>query len=169
MFWRRYVSGAWVAWASKCMLSRPLKLDMFQWVVGFEVQVSKLMFCGMRFLISWNKWWATIETWHVFVFVCSKACIAHVWKPTLGRLKANNTFMTCRWNNVKVECVFIPISIIETHIYIKHSRHSSCVGSWNYWGSEVFWTRFFLKKINFVILKFQCYKISEKVKFVLDK
>jgi hypothetical protein len=44
-----HVLGAWVAWASKRMSGRPPKCDMFWWVVGFEVQVSKLMFHGAQF------------------------------------------------------------------------------------------------------------------------
>ncbi len=44
MFQWEYVSEAQVAWASKDMLGCLLKCDMFQWVVGFEVQVSRLMF-----------------------------------------------------------------------------------------------------------------------------
>jgi hypothetical protein len=43
----------------------PTKLDMFWWVVGFKVQVLRLMFRGARFLTSWNKHQAGIETRHV--------------------------------------------------------------------------------------------------------
>jgi hypothetical protein len=42
-----HVSGVRVAHASKCVLGCPPKCDMFQWVVGFEVQVSRLMFHGV--------------------------------------------------------------------------------------------------------------------------
>jgi hypothetical protein len=34
-----HVLGAWVAWASKRMLGRPPKRDMFWWVVSFEAHV----------------------------------------------------------------------------------------------------------------------------------
>ncbi len=43
-FGGRYVSRAQVVWALKHMLGRLPKLDMFWWVVGFEVQVLGLMF-----------------------------------------------------------------------------------------------------------------------------
>jgi len=39
----------------------PPKLDMFWWVVGFKVLVSKVMFCGAWFLTSRNEHWATTE------------------------------------------------------------------------------------------------------------
>jgi hypothetical protein len=38
-----YVSGAWVARASKCVLGRLSKLNMFQWMVSFKVLVSRLV------------------------------------------------------------------------------------------------------------------------------
>jgi hypothetical protein len=42
-----HVFRAQVTWASKCVLGRLLKCDMFRWVVGFEVQVLRLMFHGV--------------------------------------------------------------------------------------------------------------------------
>jgi hypothetical protein len=57
-----YVSGAWAARASKRALGCLLKLDMFRWVVGFKVLVSRFMFCGMWFLIGKNECWVAIET-----------------------------------------------------------------------------------------------------------
>jgi hypothetical protein len=62
MFWQGYVSRVRAAWASKRMPSCLLKLDMFCCVVGFKVQVFKLMFCGAQFSIDQNKHWAAIET-----------------------------------------------------------------------------------------------------------
>ncbi len=55
MFWWGYVLGVWVAQALKHMPNRLLKCEMFQWVVGFKVQVLRLMFCGMQFLIDQNE------------------------------------------------------------------------------------------------------------------
>jgi len=34
-----YVSGVWAAQASKCRPGHPPKLDMFEWVVGFEAHI----------------------------------------------------------------------------------------------------------------------------------
>jgi hypothetical protein len=53
-FGGRYVSRAQVVWALKHMLGCLSKLDIFRWVVGFEVQVLRLMFQGVRFQTSWN-------------------------------------------------------------------------------------------------------------------
>jgi hypothetical protein len=96
-----YVLGAQVAWTLKHTLGHRPKLDMFQWVVGFEVLVSRFMFCGAWLPIGGNKHRATTETWHVSMLVCSRALIACAWKPVLGHLEANDAFMTCRWNNVR--------------------------------------------------------------------
>jgi hypothetical protein len=73
---------------------------MFWWVVGFEVQVSKLMFRGTWFSTGQNKHQAAIETQHVFMLVCFEAYATHAWKPTPGHLEMNNTFTTCHWNNI---------------------------------------------------------------------
>jgi hypothetical protein len=86
---------------SKCPSGCSSKLDMFRWVVGFEVLVLSFMFHGMRFLTSQNECRAIIETWHVFVSICFGARVAYAWKPKLGRLKASDAFMTCCWNNIK--------------------------------------------------------------------
>jgi hypothetical protein len=42
----------------------------------------------------------------------------------------------CEPNKTIVECVFISASAIQTRL-VYQSRHSSCVGSWKCWGSEV--------------------------------
>jgi hypothetical protein len=42
---------------------------MFQRVVGFEVQVLRLIFGGTRFLTSRNERWAATDTQHV-MFLC---------------------------------------------------------------------------------------------------
>ncbi len=96
-----YVLGAWVVKTSKCTMGCLLKLDMFQWVVGFEVFVSRLMFRGVWFLTSWNKCWATTETQHVSMSVCSRAPIACMWKLVSSYLEANDAFTTCCWNSVE--------------------------------------------------------------------
>jgi hypothetical protein len=88
--------------SSKQTLGYPPKLDMFQWVVGFEVLVWRLMFCGTWFSTSWNECRATIETWHVSMLVCPRVPTAHVWKLVSSHLEASDTFVTCRWNNVEV-------------------------------------------------------------------
>ncbi len=41
-------SAVWTAQALKCASGSSPKLDMFWWVVGFEVQVSKFMFCDVQ-------------------------------------------------------------------------------------------------------------------------
>jgi hypothetical protein len=92
---------AQAARASKRVPSHLLKRDMFWWVIGFKVQVSKLMFQGAQFLTNRNKRQATIETWHVSVSICFGAHSACAWKPTQGCLEAINTFRTCHWNNVE--------------------------------------------------------------------
>jgi hypothetical protein len=48
MFWR-------LTHASKRALSCSLKCDMFSWVVDFEVQVSRFMFCGGWFSTGQNE------------------------------------------------------------------------------------------------------------------
>jgi len=68
---------------------------MFQWVVDFKVQVSRLMFCGACFLIGQNEHQATIETWHIYVSIYFGAHIAHAWKLMLGCFKVSDTFRTC--------------------------------------------------------------------------
>jgi len=74
MFWWGYVSRARATWASKRMPSCMPKLDMFWWVVGFKVQVLRLMFRGAWFLIDRNEHWAAIATWHISMLICSTAC-----------------------------------------------------------------------------------------------
>jgi hypothetical protein len=73
-----YVLGAQVVEALKCALGRPPKLDMFWWVVGFEVFVLRFMFRGVQFLIGRNECWSTTKTQHVFVSVCLRAPIAYM-------------------------------------------------------------------------------------------
>ncbi len=55
MFWWGYVLGVWAAQTLKHMPNHLLKREMFQWVVGFKVQVLRLMFCGMQFLTDQNE------------------------------------------------------------------------------------------------------------------
>jgi hypothetical protein len=90
-----YVSKAQTARALKCMLSHQLKLDMFWWVVGFKVQVSRLMFCGARFSTGQYEYWAATKTRHVSVLVCSRACAGCAWKPAPSCLKVSYAFTTC--------------------------------------------------------------------------
>jgi hypothetical protein len=66
------------------MLGHLSKLDMFQWVWGFEIQVSRLMLHGVWFPVGRNERWASTKTWHVSVSVCSKAHIAHAWAASKG-------------------------------------------------------------------------------------
>jgi hypothetical protein len=73
-----------------------MKLDIFQCVLGFEVVVLRLMFCGTWFPIGGNERWAATKTQHVSISVCSRALVAHAWKPALGHLEASDAFMTCR-------------------------------------------------------------------------
>jgi len=87
--------GGRAAWESKCVLGHSSKLDMFRWVVSFEVLVLRLTFCDAQFLIDQNKCWVAIETWHVSMLICSKTLATRVWKPMSGHLKANDTFTTC--------------------------------------------------------------------------
>jgi hypothetical protein len=94
-----YVSRVRTTQASGCSS----KLDMFRWVVGFEVLASKLMYCNTQFSTDGNECRATIKTWHVFVSVCSKAPATRVWKHVLGHLEASDAFTTCCWNNVEAK------------------------------------------------------------------
>jgi len=64
-------------------------------VLGFEVLVLRFMFRGAWFPIGRNKCWVAIKTQHVSISVCSRALVAHAWKPMLGRLEASDSFMTC--------------------------------------------------------------------------
>ncbi len=64
-FWWGYVLGARAARTSKHMLNYMPKREMFHWVVGFEVQVLRLMCCGVQFLTNQNECQATTETKHV--------------------------------------------------------------------------------------------------------
>jgi len=96
-----HVLGAWMAQASKHVLSCPLKLDMFQWVVGFKVQVLRLMFYGTWSLIGQNERQTTTKTWHLSVSISSSTHVTCAWKPMPSHLKANGPFMTWCWNNVK--------------------------------------------------------------------
>jgi len=54
------------------------------------------MFCGTWFPIGGNERWAATKTQHVSISVCSRALVAHAWKPALGHLEASDAFMTCR-------------------------------------------------------------------------
>ncbi len=47
-----------------------------------------------------NWCWATIETWHVLVLVCSRAYATHTSKLVSWCLEMSDTFTTCHWNNV---------------------------------------------------------------------
>jgi hypothetical protein len=51
-----YVSRARATQASKFALSRSLKLDMFWWVVGFKVLVSRLMYHDTQFSTNGNEY-----------------------------------------------------------------------------------------------------------------
>jgi hypothetical protein len=90
-----YVLGARATRASKCASGRSLKLDMFRWVIGFKVFVSRLMFHGMQFLTSRNERWVATKTQHVSMLVCSEALVTFAWKLALGHLEVSNAFMTC--------------------------------------------------------------------------
>jgi hypothetical protein len=90
-----YVSRAWATRALKCTLGCLLKLNMFKWVVGFEVLVSRIMFCGVQFWTNRNKCQATTKTRYVFVLVCFGVHSTHVWKHVLNCLKVSNAFTTC--------------------------------------------------------------------------
>ncbi len=68
-----YVSRAQATRASKCVLGRSSKLDMFWWVVSFKVFVLRLMFLGVRFSTSENECQATTKTGQVSMSVCSEA------------------------------------------------------------------------------------------------
>jgi hypothetical protein len=54
--------GAWVAQALKHALGHSSKLDMFRWVVGFKVLVSRLMFCSAWFSTDENECQVAIKT-----------------------------------------------------------------------------------------------------------
>jgi hypothetical protein len=95
MFWGFELPEHWNA----CWVALP-KLDMFLWVVGFEVLVSRVMFRGAQFSTSRSKHRATTEKRHVFVAVYFKGPITYAWKPTSGCLAMSRAFMTC-WNNVE--------------------------------------------------------------------
>ncbi len=106
-----YDSRARATRASKHRPGQLLKLDMFQWVVGFEVQVWWVISRGTRLLTSRNERWTATHTRHVFMSVCSGACAARVWELMLIRLKASNAFMTCRWNNARVK-IYVAAALV---------------------------------------------------------
>jgi hypothetical protein len=91
--WVGYVLRAQVAQTSKCASNCLLRLDMFRWVVGFEVLVLRLMFRGMRLLIVKMNVGPSLKH---DMFLCWFA----LW-PTLGHFKVSDAFTTCHWNNVK--------------------------------------------------------------------
>jgi len=68
--------------------SHLLKLDMFWWVVGFTVLISRFMFGGTCFSTSRNECQAATKTRHVSMSICSKMPIAHTWELTPGCLEA---------------------------------------------------------------------------------
>jgi hypothetical protein len=78
------------------------KLDMFLLCGSFKILVLRLMFCGLQFSTIWNEHQAVIETWHVFMLVCSRTLVVYACKPALGHLEASNTFTICCWNNIGV-------------------------------------------------------------------
>ncbi len=100
-----YVLGAWVAHASKCTLGNTTKT--WHVLVGgrFKVLVSKVMFCGAWFLTSRNEHWATTEIWHVFVAVCFRGPIAHVWKlntePPCSKQHIYDLLLKYCWGDAK--------------------------------------------------------------------
>jgi len=57
-----YVLGAQVAQALRRAPGRSLKLDMFWWVVGLKVLVSRFMYHDTWFSIGGNECRAAIET-----------------------------------------------------------------------------------------------------------
>jgi hypothetical protein len=97
-----YVLSARVSQASKCTLG--YIVETWHVLVGgsFEVLISRLMFRGLWFSTSQNEHWVVIETWHVFMLVCSRVPLVHVWKPVLGCLEVSEVFTIRRWNNVRV-------------------------------------------------------------------
>ncbi len=69
------------------VLGHLLKRDMFQWVVGFKVQVLRLMSCGVQFSTGWNECWDATEIWHVFVLVTPKPMLLVYGNPCQDALK----------------------------------------------------------------------------------
>jgi len=82
-----YVSRAQATGASKCVLGRSSKLDMFWWVVSFKVLVLRLMFLGVRFSTSENECQATTKTQQVSMSVCSEAPLPVRGNPCAVTLK----------------------------------------------------------------------------------
>jgi hypothetical protein len=92
---------------SKCVVGHLSKYDMFQWVVGFKVQVLRLMFCGVWFSTDRSERQDATETWHVFVLVvprpllpvCGNPCQAALKWTIHLRLVAKTTWGDFRWGS----------------------------------------------------------------------
>ncbi len=85
--------GYWIARASKLVSSCPPKFNMFQWVVGFKVQVSKDMFWGGAISYNRNRHQTIIKTWYIFWHQPMEGHVLLVFQNS--HQTTLNTFTTC--------------------------------------------------------------------------